>query len=86
MTTISIRELKAEATRILRHIEKTGEEVVITRRGVPCGKLTPISQSSKPKKSLRSIRNSFSKLPNAEFQDFSDIKGIWEPGALPNDE
>ena len=86
MTTVSIRELKAEATRILRHIEQSGEEVVITRRGTPCGKLIPIGKSSKPKKSLRSIRNSFSKLPNAEYQDFLDIKGIWEPGALPNDE
>ena len=86
MTTISIRELKAEATRILRHIEKTGEVVVITRRGTPCGLLTPIKQSSKSKKSLRSIRNSFSKLPNAEYQDFLNIKGIWEPGALPDDE
>ncbi len=85
MTTVSIRELKAEATRILRHIEETGEEVVITRRGVPCGKLTPISQSPKPKKSLRSIRDSLSQLPKAEYQDFLDIKGIWEPGELPHD-
>lgn len=86
MTTVSIRELKAEATRILRHIEKTGEEVVITRRGTPCGILIPIRQSPKPKNSLRSIRNSFSKLPNAKYQDFLDIKGIWESRALPNDE
>lgn len=86
MTTVSIRELKAEATRILRHIEETGEAVVITRRGTPCGMLTPIGQSPEPKKSLRSIKDSFSKLPKAEYQDFLDIKGIWEPRALPNDE
>ena len=86
MTTVSIRELKAEATIILRHIEETGEEVVITRRGTPCGKLTPITRSSKAKKSLRSIRDSLSKLPDAEYRDFLDIKGIWEPGELPNDE
>ena len=86
MTTVSIRELKAEATRILRHIEETGEVVVITRRGTPCGMLTPVRQSSKPKKSLRSIRDSLSKLPDAEYQDFLDIKRIWEPGSLPHDE
>ena len=86
MTTVSIRELKAEATRILRHIEQTGEEVVITRRGTPCGRLIPIRQGSKPKKSLRSIRDYLSKLPDAEYHDFLDIKGIWEPGELPHDE
>ena len=86
MTTVSIRELKAEATRILRHIEETGEEVVITRRGTPCGRLTPIGPGSKPKRSLRSIRDSLLKLPDAECQDFLDIKDIWQAGALPHDE
>ena len=86
MTTVSIRELKAETTKILRRIEETGEEVVITRRGIPCGLLTPIKQSSRPKKSLRSVRDSFQKLPRADYKDFMDIKSVWEPGALPDAE
>ena len=38
-TTYSIREVKARLSEILRHLDY-GEEVIITRRGRPCGRLT----------------------------------------------
>ena len=38
-TTYSIREVKARLSEILRDLDY-GEEVIITRRGRPCGRLT----------------------------------------------
>ena len=45
-STYSIREFKAKVSEILRDLED-GEEVIITRRGKPCGKLTGIRPSEK---------------------------------------
>ena len=39
MTTYGIREFKARVREILRGLDD-GEEVIITRRGKPCGRLT----------------------------------------------
>ena len=77
MTTYSIREAKAHLSEILRDLDH-GEEVIITRRGRPCGRLTVVDTSSDDKPSLATLRGALSELPDAEYQDFQDIKGIWE--------
>ena len=41
MTTYSIREFKARVSEILRDLDQ-GAEVIITRRGKPCGRLTSV--------------------------------------------
>ena len=77
MTTYSIREAKARLSAILRDLNR-GEEVIITRRGRPCGRLTAVDTAVDDRPSLATLRGALSDLPDAEYQDFQDIKGIWD--------
>ena len=79
MTTYSIREAKAHLSEILRDLDR-GDEVIITRRGRPCGRLTSVDADAGDKPSLSTLRGALSQLPDAGYQDFLDIKGIWESG------
>jgi prevent-host-death family protein len=82
-TTVSVRELKARASEILRQIEATGEEVTITRHGKPWAKLVPLKESPRKKRSLRELRGALTFLPDLEYEDFLEVKKIWEPRPLP---
>ena len=83
MATYGIREFKARASEILRNLE-AGEEVVITRRGKPCGKLIAPPDDAAPQLSLATLRGAFRDiLPEATWEDFQEIKKIWEPRPLP---
>ena len=77
MTTYSIREAKAHLSEILRDLDH-GDEVIITRRGRPCGRLTAVDAGADDRPSLSTLRGALSQLPDAGYQDFQDIKGIWE--------
>jgi prevent-host-death family protein len=79
MTTYSIREAKARLSEILRDLDR-GDEVIITRRGRPCGRLTAVNGSSDDRPSLATLRGALSQLPDAGYQDFQDIKDIWATG------
>ncbi len=80
MTTYSIREFKARVSEILRDLD-VGDEVIITRRGKPCGRLTPIECPTEGKPSLSTLKGSLDYLPDATYEDFLDIKALWEPRA-----
>ena len=69
MTTYSIREAKARLSEILRDLDH-GEEVIITRRGRPCGRLTAVDASAGDKPSLATLRGNLSQLADADYQDF----------------
>ena len=77
MTTYSIREFKARTSEILRAVDD-GEEVIITRRGKPCGRLTPIERYTEDKPPLSTLRGSMAHLPDATYEDFLAIKSVWE--------
>ena len=77
MTTYSIREAKARFSEILRDLDH-GDEVIITRRGRPCGRLTAVDAAAADRPSLATLKGALSQLPDAGYQDFLDIKGIWE--------
>ena len=82
MTTYGVREFKAKASEILRDLRE-GDEVIITRRGRPCGRLTAVTSSESEKPTLATLRGALKdRLPYATYQDFLDIKKIWEPRAL----
>ncbi len=85
MTTYSVREFKAKVSEILRDL-KEGEEVIITRRGQACGKLTALPPSDGKKPSLATLRGALTDLPDATYQDFLDIKSIWNPRSSLVDE
>lgn len=87
MTTVSVRELKAKVSQILRNLEHSEEEIIITRRGKPCAKLVPVKQHDENKKSLKELRGSLKFLPaDLEYEAFQDIKKVWEPRPLPTED
>ena len=62
MTTYSIREAKAHLSEILRDLDH-GDEVIITRRGRPCGRLTAVDAGADDRPSLSTLRGALSQLP-----------------------
>ena len=58
-TTYSIREVKARLSEILRDLGHC-EEVIITRRGRPCGRLTAVDAGDDDKPSLATLHGAFS--------------------------
>ncbi len=85
MTTYSIREFKTRVSEILRELDE-GDEVIITRRGKPCGRLTPVSSLGVGKPSLETLRGSLGYLPDASYEDFLEIKRLWAPRDRASDE
>ena len=80
--TVSVRELKAKASEILRKLDETpGKEVLITRHGKPCAKLVSLKGTSEgiPWSERKSLRNSMPHLPELTDADFAEAKRIWEP-------
>ena len=85
MTTYGVRDFKARVSEILRDLEE-GEEVIITRRGRPCGRLTTMPHPVDDKPSLSSLRGAMADLPDASYEDFLEIKALWRPEAPASDE
>ena len=85
MPTYSIREFKARVSEILRDLDGGGE-VIITRRGKPCGRLTSLGPPKEAKPSLSTLKGSLSHLPDATYEDFLNLKTLWGPGFLESGE
>ena len=85
MTTYSIREFKARVSEILRELD-VGDEVIITRRGKPCGRLTSARAPDVGKPSLETLKGSLRYLPDASYEDFMEIKRLWAPRHPASDE
>ena len=78
MTTYGIREFKARLSQILRSVED-GDEAIITRRGKPSGRLVAVQPAGVPRASLRTLRDAFADLPEADYEDFEALKSVWRP-------
>lgn len=81
-TTVSVRELKARASELLRDLEEApGDEIIITRHGKPCAKLVSLKGKSDsiPWSERKSLRGTMAHLPELTDADFDDAKKIWEP-------
>ena len=63
METISAADTKAHLSELLARIEG-GEEVVITRRGKPVARLSPVQQ---PRKAITSLADFRDKLPRQKI-------------------
>ena len=76
MTTYSVRKFKARVSEILRDLSE-GEEVIITHRGKPCGRLTSVQlPATNQKPSLSTLRGSATFLPDASYEDFQSVKAL----------
>ncbi len=85
-TTISVRDLKAHASKLLKLIEEdSNSEMIITRHGKPCGKLVGLEQKSPPTPPAEriSLRNTMSHLANTGEKDLVEATNIW--GASSNE-
>ena len=76
-TTYGIREFKAQVSEILHGLDD-GDEVIITRHGKPCGRLT-MAQPAAESSALKRLRELGNRLPDLEWEDFVEAKKIWEP-------
>jgi prevent-host-death family protein len=79
--TISVRELKARASELLRELEQTGQEALITRRGTLWGRLVPLARQEKAAGPKRILRNSYRDLPELTEDDFQEAKRLWQPSS-----
>lgn len=81
MSSVSVKELKANPSEMLRLIEETPElEIVVTRHGKPWAKLVSVAgRSPVPWTERISLRDSWSNLPDLSEEDLKDAKRIWEP-------
>jgi len=82
MPTYTITQFKAKTSEILNNLN-CGDEVIITRRGKPCAKLTAVPESVDEKPSIDRLKSRFATLPDLEHDDFGEAKKIWEPRPLP---
>lgn len=83
-TTISVRELKAHASKLLKLIEEDSRsEIIITRHGRPCGKLVGLDKHSPtaPATGRTSLRNTLTHLAKIEDNDLIEATNIWGSGS-----
>ena len=73
MSTYGISEFKTRLSEILRELDE-GDEVIITRRGKACGRLTSVKAPDAGKPSLETLKGSLSHLPDASYEDFLEIE------------
>ena len=84
MTTYSIREFKAKTSAIIRELED-GDEVIITRRGKPCARVTPVPPPDSDKPSLATLEGALTYLPDATYEDLQEVQSMWQPRLPPTD-
>jgi prevent-host-death family protein len=77
-SSVSVAQAKARLSEILARVE-SGEEVVITRRGVPVARLCP---ERRPKKALdlRAIDRVWESLPRAKVSSSELIRQLRDEG------
>ena len=76
MEKVSVAATKAHLSELLDRIEK-GEEIVVTRRGKPVARLTPVSPRKKPLPSFAEFR---SRIPRLKTSGSKVLQLIREEG------
>ncbi len=67
VTTVSVRELKAKASEIIRKVEGSdGAEVIITRHGKPCAKLVALGEERRRMPVLERLERKRTTMPWSE--------------------
>lgn len=76
-TTIGIRELKAQTSKVLRQVKSEQKEIIITNHGRPCGKLVPVDEDELEKKPSAALRGAYTDLPDLDEELFDQLKQAW---------
>lgn len=71
MKSIPATQFKAECLALLDRVARTGEELVVTKRGKPVARLVPVRKASR-----RSLHKSVKVLEDI----VGPVIGDWEPG------
>ena len=79
-TTISVRDLKAHASKLLKLLEEdSGSELIVTRHGKPCGRLMGMERdtSTTSPGGRPGLRDALSHLAETAEKDLVDATNIW---------
>jgi prevent-host-death family protein len=82
VTTISVRELKTNASSYLRNLRQNPNlEIIITKHGKPCAKLVAFGEATAATSGAETIglRDTWTHMAALTEVDFYEAKGIWEP-------
>ena len=84
---IGIRELKANASAVIREVQESGTEVIITLRGRPVARIEPwpAETGAAPTDGMGGLRGALSDFPRLEWEDFVAAKRLWDPRPLEQD-
>jgi prevent-host-death family protein len=76
MGTVTLAEAKTHLSHLLDRVE-AGEEVVITRRGQPIARITPVEKPKQPVRSLAEFRR---RMPGWRKSSADLLRGMREEG------
>ena len=84
---IGIRELKANASAVIREVQESGSEVIITVRGRPVARIEPLTAETlaTPTDGMGGLRGAFPDMPKLEWEDFVAAKRLWNSRPLELD-
>lgn len=74
---ITLKEFKAQASKVLRKVQEQGARYLITRRGRPWGRLVPAGPTG-PGGGRRLLRGAYRDLPELDEAEFMAAKALWE--------
>ncbi len=78
---IGVRELKAHASTVLREMQASGHDVIVTLRGRPVARMSPVRVQGKPRlDGMGGLKGALQgDWPDLAWEDFVEAKRIWEP-------
>jgi prevent-host-death family protein len=83
---IGIRELKANASAVIKEVQESGTEVIITVRGRPVARIEPLTaEAGTATDGMGGLRGALSDFPDLEWEDFVWAKHLWDPRPLEQD-
>ena len=84
---IGIRELKANASAVIREVQERGNEVIITVRGRPVARIEPLTAEpgAAPTDGMGGLKGALADFPRLEWEDFVAAKRLWDPRPLEQD-
>ena len=84
---VGLRELKARASALLREVQSSGAEFVITVRGRPVARLEPFGaeHTPHPTDGMGGLRGALSELPRLSWEDLAEAARRWEPRPVADD-